>query len=314
MSNPKKCIKCGADLLPGAVYCSYCGAAVSQDLPPKTSQPIDTPASLPPSREPRTQPGISPPESELPLEKPSTPEAPIYAFREPVEPPLSFWQKIRGVFLKPEPTFKKIASKTDLIGPFFILLIQGLLLSIGLTFFYSNITFVGDMSSFLPPEFGLTPADLTAFLQAIMAPIMVVSSLFGVLFGFVVVGALYWIITKIAGGQGKFRDTLSVFGYASIPLWFSAIVTSIIYLTPLFFTFPPPTIDLSTFAVINTGLPPEFALVNDTMVIIMELYSAVLFAIGLQHVHKFSRNKALAVILIPYILIQAFLYLPLPLI
>jgi hypothetical protein len=314
MSNPQKCVKCGADLLPGAVYCSYCGAAVSSNLPPKSQQPYDTPSSLPPSRDSQTQPGISPVEPGMPPIGPEAPEAPIYAYREPIEPPLSFMQKIRGVFLKPEPTFKRITANTDLIGPLFILLIQGLLLSIGLTFFYSNITFIGDLSGFLPPDLGFSVGDLTAFIQAIIAPIMIMSFLVGVLMGYVFIGALYWIITRIAGGDGKFRDTLSVFGYASVPLWISAIITSIVYFTPTLLNLPPPTIDLTTFLVTNTGFTPELTLLNTIVVIAMELYSAVLFAIGLQHVHKFSRNKALAVILIPYILIQAFAYLPLPLI
>jgi hypothetical protein len=110
---------------------------------------------------------------------PAAPEAPIYAYREPVEPPLSFMQKIRGVFFKPDPTFKRIASNADLIGPLFVLLIQGLLLSIGLTFFYSRMTFVGDFSAFLPPDLGFTAGDLTALIQAIIAPVMIMSSLLG---------------------------------------------------------------------------------------------------------------------------------------
>jgi hypothetical protein len=130
----------------------------------------------------------------------------------------------------------------------------------------------------------------------------------------VIVGALYWIITKIAGGDGKFRDTLSVFGYASVPLWISAGITSILYLIPFMLGLPGPTIDLSTFLITNTGLTPELSLLSTVVVIVMELYSGILFALGLQHVHKFSRNKALVVVLIPYILIQALAYLPLPLI
>ncbi len=173
--------------------CEYCGAPVPADA---TVCPV--------CREEIAEETL---ERILPLLK--RPESPDVRFMNPLE-------RIVGVILKPAPTYRDIAQRPDMKGPFLIIIMNAFIL-VGFFLAMSSkliinvningtITPVSILSS--PYSGGIYLAALVSLLPHIMLGLV-----------YLIIGSAFaHLAFKITGGRGSKRKTVSIIGYSMVPV------------------------------------------------------------------------------------------------
>lgn len=205
--SPIFCGSCGQKLLEGATFCAFCGTRVQTMTSPSAS----------------TQ--KTPPEyTRLTTPRPSS-YPPQYSIDQVTsEPPLPFLQHFRGVLLQPNEEMPRVTKRPNLGQPFLIIIINGLLAGIALFILFSKvtITFSAEFYNSLGfPQDALGEIniedymELTFMLSALLTPIdMLINWLIS---SFILWGILSLLASDVPSSMRKFRVTMTISGWASLP-------------------------------------------------------------------------------------------------
>ena len=205
-------------------------------------------------------------------------------------------ERVGAVIVAPQRAFQGVAAEPDWVGPFFAMLVAGLVLSVG---------FIGKMLPDIGDDF---PGQLRL-------PMMIGLPVFIFLFGLVSSVACWairagaiWIIARLAGKHASYRSLFSVVGYAYIP---QVLLAALVMAGAVGFGF----VEFSV-ADISNAVPPTSLLwllpegtVNapvakslTAQIELFALWSLALTIIGVQRVYAFDMSKAAAVVLLYWIL------------
>lgn len=209
------------------------------------------------------------------------------------EEKLGFLKKVIGVVLYPGKAMRSIAAKPGILFPILLLAVSGFLYYLlnyqfFTDYFYIyNQELIANMGLEMTNEQLAAQADFTAKIAMYTTPVsMIIYWLIGTVILFAVV--------KILKGEGKFKQYLSVTGYAYVIGTLSMIVSTLIAMATGSFSIDT---SLTGLAVL---LPPESAgsfihlFLNSFEVFSIWQYAVV--AIGVLAVSKFSRTKAYATV------------------
>ena len=156
---------------------------------------------------------------------------------------------------------------------------------------FSKTEWVGELSWSNGIDTQVFIDSFTAFFSTAIPLAMIL----GVLVSWPFISAVYWVLARILGGSGSFKGTMTVYGYASIPHIFLALMAIV-------WTFLAPTrvVDLSNMTNITnisdlSALIPPYYMLNLILNQGLSLWSAALISLGLQYSHHLSRQRAFGI-------------------
>ena len=205
-------------------------------------------------------------------------------------------ERVGAVLIAPQRAFHGVTAEPDWVGPFFTVLVAGLILSVA---FISKV--LPDVGSDMP--------------GALRLPMMIGLPIFIFLFGLVsslagwtIRAGSIWIIARLAGKRAGFDSLFSVVGYAYIPQVLLAALDMAAAVGFGFVEFSVADISSSVPPTSLLWLLPEGA-VNAPVARslagqfeLFALWSLALTIIGVQRVYAFNMSKAAAVVLLYWIL------------
>jgi len=174
--------------------------------------------------------------------------------------------------------------------PVFIVLISGIIGSIS-TFLSSSIMMEA-MAKTLPPE-----------AQGFMSFMPIGSAIGAVIASFIawlIIAAVFFGISCIFKGEGKFKRTLEFVGYGYIPTIIGGLISAVL-LYNFVTTVQIPTITDPTKIneVITPLMKSPMMLLSSVISILFMLWSANIWVFGLKHARNLSTRNALITVAIP---------------
>ena len=184
----------------------------------------------------------------------------------------------------------KIGEEVSLKIPALIVLIIGIISGIG-AYFMGGLT-AKMLSGTLPPE-----------AQAVLSFIPLSGAIAAVIFSlifWVVFAAIFFGISCIFKGEGKFKRTLEFVGYGYIPMIFSGIIGAILLYNIVSTVHIPAVTDP---AMIGEALEPlmknPMMQLSYAISILFMLWSANIWVFGLKHARNLTTKNALITVAIP---------------
>ena len=174
--------------------------------------------------------------------------------------------------------------------PVFIVLISGIIG--GISAFLSSSMMIEAMSKTLPPE-----------VQSFMSFMPIGSAIGVVVFSFIIwliIAAVFFGISCIFKGEGKFKRTLEFVGYGYIPTIIGGLISAVL-LYNFVTTVQIPTITDPTKIneVITPLMKSPMMLLSSVISILFMLWSANIWVFGLKHARNLSTRNALITVAIP---------------
>ena len=174
--------------------------------------------------------------------------------------------------------------------PVFIVLISGIIG--GISAFLSSSMMIEAMSKTLPPE-----------AQGFMSFMPIGSAIGVVVFSFIIwliIAAVFFGISCIFKGEGKFKRTLEFVGYGYIPTIIGGLISAVL-LYNFVTTVQIPTITDPTKIneVITPLMKSPMMLLSSAVGILFMLWSANIWVFGLKHARNLSTRNALITVAIP---------------
>ena len=174
--------------------------------------------------------------------------------------------------------------------PVFIVLISGIIG--GISAFLSSSMMIEAMSKTLPPE-----------AQGFMSFMPIGSAIGVVVFSFIIwliIAAVFFGISCIFKGEGKFKRTLEFVGYGYIPTIIGGLISAVL-LYNFVTTVQIPTITDPTKIneVITPLMKSPMMLLSSVISILFMLWSANIWVFGLKHARNLSTRNALITVAIP---------------
>ena len=174
--------------------------------------------------------------------------------------------------------------------PVFIVLISGIIG--GISAFLSSSMMIEAMSKTLPPE-----------VQSFMSFMPIGSAIGVVVFSFItwlIIAAVFFGISCIFKGEGKFKRTLEFVGYGYIPTIIGGLISAVL-LYNFVTTVQIPTITDPTKIneVITPLMKSPMMLLSSAVSILFMLWSANIWVFGLKHARNLSTRNALITVAIP---------------
>jgi len=176
--------------------------------------------------------------------------------------------------------------------PVFIVLISGIIG--GISAFLSSSMMIEAMSKTLPPE-----------VQSFMSFMPIGSAIGVVVFSFIIwliIAAVFFGISCIFKGEGKFKRTLEFVGYGYIPTIIGGLISAVlVYNFVTTVQIPPITITDPTEIqeVITPLMKSPMMLLSSAVSILFMLWSANIWVFGLKHARNLSTRNALITVAIP---------------
>ena len=184
----------------------------------------------------------------------------------------------------------KMGEEVSLKLPALIVLIIGIISGIG-AYFMGRLT-AEMLSGTLPPE-----------AQAFLSFIPISTAITAVIVSFiiwVVFAAIFYLISCIFKGEGKFKRTLEFVGYGYIPMIFSGIIGAI-FIYYIVSTAQIPVVTDPTM--IGKALEPlmksPMMQLSYAISILFMLWSANIWVFGLKHARNLTTKNALICVAIP---------------
>ena len=205
---------------------------------------------------------------------------------------MSFLQKVIGVIVSPKKAMEAIAQKSDILYP-----ILAMLLTTPILYLIRYPLFEQMVKTKLentPQAAQMTPSmiSLSTKIGLITAPIRVIIM-------WIVITFIFWGILRIFKGEGKFKQYLSVTGYAYTIVIISMIVT----LIASYFTGSL-ILDTSLASITNLFAPDlkgSFLYGIIRGINLFGIWQFIVYAIGLKVVSKLSSAKVYSVVSVVYI-------------
>jgi len=176
--------------------------------------------------------------------------------------------------------------------PVFIVLISGIIG--GISTFLSSSIMMEAMAKTLPPE-----------AQGFMSFMPIGSAIGAVIASFIawlIIAAVFFGISCIFKGEGKFKRTLEFVGYGYIPTIIGGLISAVlVYNFVTTVQIPPITITDPTEIqeVITPLMKSPMMLLSSAVGILFMLWSANIWVFGLKHARNLSTRNALITVAIP---------------
>jgi len=176
--------------------------------------------------------------------------------------------------------------------PVFIVLISGIIG--GISTFLSSSIMMEAMAKTLPPE-----------AQGFMSFMPIGSAIGAVIASFIawlIIAAVFFGISCIFKGEGKFKRTLEFVGYGYIPTIIGGLISAVlVYNFVTTVQIPPITITDPTEIqeVITPLMKSPMMLLSSVVSILFMLWSANIWVFGLKHARNLSTRNALITVAIP---------------
>ena len=176
--------------------------------------------------------------------------------------------------------------------PVFIVLISGIIG--GISAFLSSSIMMEAMAKTLPPE-----------AQGFMSFMPIGSAIGAVIASFIawlIIAAVFFGISCIFKGEGKFKRTLEFVGYGYIPTIIGGLISAVlVYNFVTTVQIPPITITDPTEIqeVITPLMKSPMMLLSSVVSILFMLWSANIWVFGLKHARNLSTRNALITVAIP---------------
>ena len=176
--------------------------------------------------------------------------------------------------------------------PVFIVLISGIIG--GISTFLSSSIMMEAMAKTLPPE-----------AQGFMSFMPIGSAIGAVIASFIawlIIAAVFFGISCIFKGEGKFKRTLEFVGYGYIPTIIGGLISAVlVYNFVTTVQIPPITITDPTEIqeVITPLMRSPMLMLSSAVSILFMLWSANIWVFGLKHARNLSTRNALITVAIP---------------
>ena len=209
--------------------------------------------------------------------------------------------RLGGVLLSPGDTFREVAAQPDWVGPFFLVLVSSLLIS---------VTMTGKMLSAMGDFGGGMPGGMPIVMMTVMPLLMMAAALIFSYLAWLVRAGLIWAFARITGEQTPFYPLLSVVGYALVPemllggiVMACAVVFGMVQLSTFYMmsSLSMPTSLAGLFSGLAVGNDPIRALLWE--IELFSLWSLVLTIVGVQRVYGFPMGKAGIIVVLYWLLV-----------
>jgi len=176
--------------------------------------------------------------------------------------------------------------------PVFVVLISGIIG--GISAFLSSSIMIEAMAKTLPPE-----------AQGFMSFMPIGSAIGAVIASFIawlIIAAVFFGISCIFKGEGKFKRTLEFVGYGYIPTIIGGLISAVlVYNFVTTVHIPPITITDPTEIqeVITPLMKSPMLMLSSVVGILFMLWSANIWVFGLKHARNLSTRNALITVAIP---------------
>ncbi|MHA1974682.1 MAG: YIP1 family protein [Candidatus Hodarchaeales archaeon] len=205
--KPRFCGNCGKELIAGATFCAYCGQPVIDPNKPTSIEEIKTE-----SRSYNAMTTVQPYGGQY------------HRNILQNEPPLPFMQHLRGVITTPKSEMHEIAERPNLRQPFAIVLIVGLISSVGVMILFSKITFNFTDSYFsslgIPPN-TIDKSEVESMMRLIPMMTAIVTPI-GFIINWLIDGVILWIIHAVLASRldpktRSYKRMLTIIGWSFLP-------------------------------------------------------------------------------------------------
>jgi hypothetical protein len=213
---------------------------------------------------------------------------------------LNVFQRIAGVLFSPADTFTDIVRKPDVLAPMAILLLIGYALTFVIMPLMDWDSIVATQTEQMRKQNpNLTDADVervSKFTRTIGSFMGYIGPILGVI-GWVVIGGAIFLVFRMFGGDGTFKQGLSITVYSWVPLTIFSIVMGIV-------VFSQHAFDPTKAATIVKSNPAFLVDMKDHPVLysllsqfdIFTLATIALLVIGFSIMSRFSRVKSAVII------------------
>ncbi|MEA1999059.1 MAG: YIP1 family protein [Euryarchaeota archaeon] len=195
------------------------------------------------------------------------------------------------ILTNPDKFFEvKKGEEVSLKLPALIVLIIGIISGIG-AYFMGGLT-AEMLSGTLPPE-----------AQAFLSFISISAAITAVIVSFIiwiVFAAIFFLISCIFKGEGKFKRTLEFVGYGYIPMIISGIISAILIYNIVSTAHIPAVTDPAKMAgALEPLLKSPMMQLSYAISILFMLWSANIWVFGLKHARNLTTKNALITVAIP---------------
>jgi hypothetical protein len=194
----------------------------------------------------------------------------------------------------------RMKGEESLRIPVFIVLISGIIG--GISAFLTSSIMMEAMTKTLPPE-----------AQGFMSFMPIGSAIGAVIASFIIwlfIAAIFFGISSIFKGEGKFKRTLEFVGYGYIPTIIGGLISAVlVYNFVTTVQIPTITDPTEIKEVITPLMKSPMMLLSSAIGILFMLWSANIWVFGLKHARNLSTKNALITVAIPvaaYILFSVY--------
>ncbi|MBD3406756.1 MAG: hypothetical protein GF411_11635 [Candidatus Lokiarchaeota archaeon] len=163
---------------------------------------------------------------------------------EPEVQRIGIIQRMWGTIRRPAPTYRDIGQRPDSAGPFFIVMINALIMGVLMLLMTSRFTTTVQLfdpiaNATVPTQVSVLTGPQAISFWMVGLGTMVPNILIGMIF-LIVGSAFAHIAIKILGGSGKRGQTISIVGYSMMPVLLVRLIAILLIFTTV------PTIAIGT--------------------------------------------------------------------
>ncbi len=212
---------------------------------------------------------------------------------------MNFFQRVLGVIVSPEDTMKNLSNKPRVLFPIIMIaLTPAILLLLNLQGYKEYIKEM-NLQTFTKMNIEATAEMLEKQANTSLIGGMVGGPIFSI-GGWLLGTLILFGIIKIFGGQGRYKQYLSVTGYAYVIMVISSILTTIIsYIIGSY----NPEVSMTSLAILfSKDSVDSFIYTIFRQIEIFSIWHYVVIAIGVLVVSKVSKTKVYSIITAIYII------------
>ena len=216
-------------------------------------------------------------------------------------PPKSPWQRMMGVFFTPDETFADIARKPDILVPLIVLVLIGVVTTVLIMPHLDFDALVAQQAEMVQKQNpNVSDADIER-MGRITKAIGRVTGYLGPVFiilGYLLIALVLWGAFRLMGGDGDFKQSLSVTLYSYFPrMVLGGIIATIIIMAR-------GMVDPSTMATVVKSNPAFLVDMKEQPVVyallasfdVFVLWTLFLLTTGFSKVSKFSKAKSATIV------------------
>lgn len=203
-------------------------------------------------------------------------------------PPLSWWERVKNVFVNPDKAFADIAERPKALFPILVIVIGTILLGVlrldAIKEVLRNQMMNNLGSNPMPPN-----AEQLINIQAYTG--LIIGALSPVVMWLVKSGVMQGM-SGFFGGDGKFKQAFSVVGYAYLPVLLGQVIIAIISMI-----IGELTIIFSPAVFLPDSMSTSFIYLLLSQFDIFVIWYEILAIIGISYAYKIDKKKAAILVL-----------------